>query len=79
MVPLVVFAGRSLGSFGGEPLLVPLLCRPLWSSRCCPASSARKWARLRLRSLVGGALPASTRDVLSAVARLRVNLPPFLW
>ncbi len=50
LVPLVVIAGRSRGSFGWSPFLAPLLCLHLWSSGCCLASSARTWARLHLRT-----------------------------
>ena len=67
LVPLVVIAGRSRGSFRWSPFLAPLLCLLLWSSRCCLASSAGTWARLHLRTLVGGALSASARDAEKVV------------
>ena len=57
LVPLVVFAGRSRGSFVYSSLLHA--GGHLWSSSCCPASSARTWACLRF---LGDALHASARD-----------------
>ena len=63
LAPLVVFADDVPEvRLAGHPCLLRSCVVPIWSSRCCPASSARTWARLRLRSLVGGALSASSCD-----------------
>ena len=54
-----------------QPLVLPGSCCccllrscvvPVWSSRCCPASSAHTWARLRLRSPDGGPWSSSALD-----------------
>ena len=54
-----------------QPLVLPGWCCccllrscvvPIWSSRCCPASSAHTWARLRLRSPDGGQWSSSALD-----------------
>ena len=54
-----------------QPLVLPGWCRccllrscvvPIWSSRCCPASSAHTRARQRLRSPDGGPWSSSARD-----------------
>ena len=71
-VPLVVFAGRSR-RLAGHPCLLRSCVVTIWLSRCCPASSAHTWARLRPRSPVGGALSASAAEKVTQCSGCGVN------